>query len=382
MKHVRKTAAKAAPVARMDVATRALCFALRNPPKGQKKMALTDIKRMVVKTDGKKPTLDGINKAAQTFKQKKKIRGRRSGWRKTTKAEDKQVLKAFHKVRPPGHGVDSRKIHSALPKKVKKKIGKRTVRRRLAEKGLKPKTKLRNNDFSVTLLRKRKALGDKYLEWNAAAWKTDLQAVGDMKEFTWYPQDMRARFMELRAPWTYMTDAERHKPEFQRPKQWFPKKQWKRVKKQKVFGITTSNGRKLAFLVPKPWTSAAWAVEIKNRVIPFLKKAFPRKTSFQVLLDGEQLLHAPVAKAAMEAGNMSVFPGWPGYSPDINPQENVWSWAENELREVEEDDDSFEVFQGRLLKVVRAYPYAQKLVGGMANRMKLLVDKKGLNIGK
>ena len=79
---------------------------------------------------------------------------------------------------------------------------------------------------------------------------------------------------------------------------------------------------------------------------------------------------------------MSVFPGWPGYSPDINPQENVWSWGENELREVEEDGDSFEVFQGRLLKVARAYPFAEKLVGGMANRMKLLVDTKGLNIGK
>ena len=63
-------------------------------------------------------------------------------------------------------------------------------------------------------------------------------------------------------------------------------------------------------------------------------------------------------------------------------QENVWSWAEEKLREDERNEDSFEVFQSRVLTACKAYPFGKKLVGGMAKRMQLLVDKKGVNIGK
>ncbi len=34
---------------------------------------------------------------------------------------------------------------------------------------------------------------------------------------------------------------------FMRPKRRFPKKDWKKTKKQKVFGMTASNGKVLAF---------------------------------------------------------------------------------------------------------------------------------------
>ena len=124
-----------AKVARMDISNRALCFALRHPPKGQKKMKFDDIQKLVRKTDGKKPSLGAIAEAAKTFNQEKMPVGRRVGWRKTTKVEDKAILTAFHKVRPPGHGATSRKIHRALPTKIKRKICKRTVITRLAEKG-------------------------------------------------------------------------------------------------------------------------------------------------------------------------------------------------------------------------------------------------------
>ena len=55
-------------------------------------------------------------------------------------------------------------------------------------------------------------------------WESECQACADFKEFTWYPVDMRPTFERLKAPWTYMTDAERKQVEFQRPKRWFPKK--------------------------------------------------------------------------------------------------------------------------------------------------------------
>ena len=77
-----------------------------------------------------------------------------------------------------------------------------------------------------------------------------------------------------------------------------------------------------------------------------------------------------------------MFPGWPGYSPDLNPQENVWAEAEILLRQKEKSSDTFAQFQNHVLKSVAAYPHSNKLVGSMAKRMKLLVKEKGQNIGK
>ncbi len=78
----------------------------------------------------------------------------------------------------------------------------------------------------------------------------------------------------------------------------------------------------------------------------------------------------------------SCLPKWPGYSPDLNPQENVWACAEETRRDDEKDRDSFEVFEKRVLEACRAYPFGGKLVGSMAKRMKLLLEKEGANIGK
>ena len=342
------------------------------------------MKKSVRKTDGSVPSTASMSEAAETFQVPKNPVGRKEGWRKTTKAEDKKILKTFLKVRPPGHGIDSRRIHRALPKKVKKKICKKTVISRLAEKGYTPRMKLRKKDFGQNQLKKRDTFGKDHLSWTGQKWNSELQGVGDLSDFTWYPSDMRPRFKELRAPWTYMSDAERRQPAFQRPKQWFPKKEWKKVKKQTIFGLTTSNGKKLVFLVKKPWKSEDWAKMIEEKVTPFLKNAFPNRSSFTILLDGEKLLHAPVAKAAMVKGGIKVFPKWPGYSPDLNPQEHVWAFTEDEVRDVEKDNDTFEIFQQRLVTACRKYPadQAKKLVFGMAKRMQKLVDRKGGHIGK
>ena len=255
-------------VKQMDVANRALCFALRNPPLGVAKRKFCDIVKLVKKTDGSRPSIGAVSEAASTFGQEKEQVGRPLGSKKTTKAEDAKILSTVKAVRPPGHGADSRKIHAASPKALKVKVTCRTVRGRLAEKGVTPQSKLSKQDFSESQLKKRVAFGKSHAHKTAVMWKGELQAVGDMKEFTYYPSDLRPKFLQLRASWTYMTAAERRKPEFQRLKRWFPKKDWKKTKKQKVFGITTSRGHKLCFLAPHPWTSDGWAKEIKNKVGP------------------------------------------------------------------------------------------------------------------
>lgn len=230
--------------------------------------------------------------------------------------------------------------------------------------------------------KRRQAFGKVHANSTAQTWKSKLQGVGDIKEFTFYPKELHATFTKLRAPWTYMTKAEKHAPAFQRPKRWFSKKDYQKTKKQKVFGLTTSNGKSLAFLVPKPWNTEIWAQLIRQKLAPFLKKTFPNLDSYQILLDGEQLLHGPAAKKAMKDTGITCLPGWPKYSPDLNPQENVWSWAEPELRKLESKRDSFSAWQQKCLKAVNSYPSKDKLVGGMAKRVKLLNDNKGSMIRK
>jgi len=173
-----------------------------------------------------------------------------------------------------------------------------------------------------------------------------------------------------------MTKAEKKKPAFQR---WFKSKDWKKVIKHKVFGMTTSTGKSLCFSVPKGYTAELWAKDVKKRVGPFLKRSFPNRDSFLMLLDGEKRLHAPVAKAAFKTQGMKSLPRWPASSPDLNPQENVWSWVEDEIRRQEEDTDSFQDFQKKVLEAARCYPEssAKKLIPGMPKRIRACLEGKG-----
>ena len=373
----RQNSEKKPSTAQMDLANRALCFALRNPPKGTPKTPYDDILLLVRKTDGTKPSIGAMCDAAKNFKKEKGNQGRPVGSRKTSKAEDKVLMDVFHEVRPPGHGVTSRRLHSKLPKKISKKICKRTCRRRLADNGFIPTKKSSKSDPGVQGTARRMKFGRVYSGWNSQKWKAKCQGVGDIKEFTHYPQELHATFTKLRAPWTYMTKAEKKLPAFQRPKRWFPKKEYQKTKKQKVFGLTTSNGKSVQFLVPTPWSSEVWAGLVRSKLAPFLKKSYPGKVSFQLLLDGEKLLHAPPARKAYTDCGITILPTWPKYSPDLNPQENVWAWAENRLRELEKATTSFPNWQQLCLKAVKAYPSKEKLVGALAKRVEMLLDRKG-----
>lgn len=376
-----------ASFARLSQNAKAKCYALRNPPKvaghkAPKKMPFHDIALLVKKTDGTIPTEGAVRQAVQNFKKEKKNLGRKSGSRATTKEEDKVILKIFKKVRPDGCGVDARKIHNALPKKLKKKIGARTVIRRLAEKGYKARNKLNKSCVSEENNKKRIKFCKAHVDKSAQDWKNNVQAVGDIKEFTYYPKELRARFKQLRSPWTYMTEKEMHKPAFLRPKRWFKKSDYKKVRKQKIFGMVTSTGKKMAVPCPTPMTGESFANLVRTKISPFLKRAFPRKDVKQILLDGEKIFKAPPSKAALKDCNITILANWPAYSPDLNPQENVWPWAEKKLRELEKTNDTFEDFGEKCVQAVKAYPDGAKLIASMPKRMTLCIEGKGAMIPK
>jgi len=126
---LKQSGARGGSVAKMNDANRAMCYALRFPPKGGKPMKYDDIRKLVRKTDGRKPTIQAIQLAATSYRDEKGQRGRPLGWRCTSKAEDKKILATMHKMRPPGHYVDSRIVKDSLPKQLQKKVSRKTILR-------------------------------------------------------------------------------------------------------------------------------------------------------------------------------------------------------------------------------------------------------------
>ena len=89
------------------------------------------------------------------------------------------------------------------------------------------------------------------------------------------------------------------------------------------------------------------------------------------------MLHTDEAKLAFAQFGISAMADWPKYSPDPNPQENVWSWAEKSLRRTEKKSDTFAIFCRKLPRVVRRYPSAEALTPRIANRVKAMLKHGG-----
>ena len=86
---------------------------------------------------------------------------------------------------------------------------------------------------------------------------------------------------------------------------------------------------------------------------------------------------APEAKAELARWGVKALPNWPPYSPDMNPQENVWPWIEKNVRKIEARDDTFANFKNKLQRVHSRYPNAESLVASMPKRIAECIERKG-----
>ena len=108
--------------------------------------------------------------------------------------------------------------------------------------------------------------------------------------------------------------------------------------------------------------SPFWMSRFVCQCFLFFRTAFPTRSHFRVLIDREPLLPTDEEKLAFAQFGISAMADWPKYSPDLNPKENVWSWAEKSLRRTEKKSDTFAIFCRKLLRVVRRYPSAEALI--------------------
>ena len=59
---------------------------------------------------------------------------------------------------------------------------------------------------------------------------------------------------------------------------------------------------------------------------------------------------------------MLVLPGWPQHAPDLNPQEHVWNWVEQEQRREEKCADTLEIFCKMMITASRWYLVGSALI--------------------
>ena len=74
---------------------------------------------------------------------------------------------------------------------------------------------------------------------------------------------------------------------------------------------------------------------------------------------------------------IEVLPNWPAYSPDLNPEENIWPWVLRQLRNRTHYTTSFAAFKAKVLSLVRAFPGKEKLTVPMTARLQLCIEWQG-----
>ena len=119
-------------------------------------MKFKDIIRIykVKKKDGTIPKIQAVASVVSKYRNFKKKRGRKLGDFKTTPAENKKIMSTFHKLRPPGHGIDSNTLRRGLPSALRKKVSRKTILRRLADKGYTMQDKESKTDLGVVTTKK------------------------------------------------------------------------------------------------------------------------------------------------------------------------------------------------------------------------------------
>ena len=146
-----------------------------------------------------------------------------------------------------------------------------------------------------------------------------------------------------------------------------------------MLGCTLSNGAVWARCVKDNFTAEDYAAMLRTDLGPFLQRKFPEHTRIRLITDGEALLHAPPAQREYSNFGIVRLGPWPKGSPDLNPQENVWAWAEKKLRELENVNDSLTAFKQKCTRATKAYPKASavRLAESMTRRVKKVIEMKG-----
>ena len=188
----------------MSAPLQALCYFYRNPPPG------SAVKPQPYKTI---PKLIGapnigtsrVKMAVRRFHLKRRTRGRKAGWRKTTPAEGAAIFASFKRAHQPlGSLVEAHDVWKALPASLRSKVTMRAVSNRLREKGSSMQEKLAGDDEGQQWMLRRLRFSKPHASRAARQWPQRVLAVADFRYFVYYPKSMKTRYKRKSAPRTIM----------------------------------------------------------------------------------------------------------------------------------------------------------------------------------
>ena len=199
---------------------------------------------------------------------------------------------------------------------------------------------------------------------------------------------MKDRHARKSAPRTIMSKKEKKTPAFMKPrKHIFKRKEYRRARGAKIFGLTTSTGEQLICHVPSRLDAADWVRLVQRRVGPFMKAAFPTRG-----VPNEGIVHDTARRGkALPHGRRAVChgSGWVARTAELassiprpEPAGTCLGWSEPHVRKAEAKSDTFERFKQRVSEICMKYTGAAKLVSSLEHRVALCKRRKGHNIGK
>jgi hypothetical protein len=130
-------------------------------------------------------------------------------------------------------------------------------------------------------------------------------------------------------------------------------------------------------------TAAEYRDVLQQTLLPAAQAIFSKHgVTFWVFMQDNDPTHRS-AKATIEkwAQGQSSTPErlekWPAHSPDLNPIENLWAWAQAQVDKLA--CETFEQFSQGVIATLKGVPKAmcESLVGSMPSRIKAVIKAKG-----
>lgn len=125
--------------------------------------------------------------------------------------------------------------------------------------------------------------------------------------------------------------------------------------------------------------SAEYIQVLKTQLLPAAKQLFKGKR-WQLLHDGAGPHVKAETKAFLQQQGVKVVACWPANSPDLNPIENLWAWAQRQINK--QDIHTLKDLERAVVAVWRSIPtkMLQNLASSMTTRLHKVEAAKGYPI--
>ena len=130
-------------------------------------------------------------------------------------------------------------------------------------------------------------------------------------------------------------------------------------------------------------TAAEYRVLLQQTLLPDAHAVFTRHgVTFWVFMQDNDPTHKGASSiikqwARGQSSTPELLANWPAHSPDLNPIENVWAWAQAQVDK--QGCNSFEEFTQAVIHTLKSVPKAmcERLVSSMPKRLQAVIKAEG-----